>query len=249
MLTNVEVTEKLLGRTINNWTWYDFLVFFSDTISQTVVNGIISAGATDYMGGSRGQKVQEYDEWRKLTERERAWIKENCPHYTSLLPAIEALLQNHKKITTSRRQKIDEIIKVLQKPSFQTKDSAYYLALQETELLGLPITCSKLDTCKTDLEADTTCKEFLQGKTGKCTLCVEILTARENIIKNGKLKGATMLYLSLEDETGTIDTAVVFPPVLRGNEAIFIEGNTVIISGERDKKFQESLVVNEVIQI
>jgi DNA polymerase III alpha subunit len=246
---NVELVEQELGRKVDKWTWYDFLIFFSDTVSQTVINGIVAAGATDYMGGSRGNKVQEYTEWRKLTTKEQQWIKDNCKSSTNLLESIRLLLQNYKKITVTRRQKVEEVVKVLENPSFTTKDSAYYIASQETELLGIPVTCSKLDTCKSDIEADTTCREFLQGKTGKCSLSVEILTVRESLIKNGKQKGKKMLYLSLEDGTGTIDTAVVFPDALVGNESVLIEGNTVIICGERDKKFNESLVVNEVIQI
>ena len=80
-------------------------------------------------------------------------------------------------------------------------------------------------------------------------ICVEILTVREGIIKNGKSKGQKMLYLSVEDETGSIDTAVVFPNVLQGNEPVLIEGGTVILGGTRDKKYTESFTVNKVIQI
>jgi DNA polymerase III alpha subunit len=75
------------------------------------------------------------------------------------------------------------------------------------------------------------------------------MTVRESIIKNGKSKGQKMLYLSVEDETGSIDSVIAFPNMVSGHEAILIEGNTVILGGTRDKKFTESFVINEIIQI
>ncbi len=249
VLTNVNNQEKILGRTIDKWTWFDFLIHFSDTVSQTVINGVVAAGATDYMGGSRSHKLHEYAEWRNLTQKERDWIKENCQEHTKAIDAINSLLGGMKKLSAPRRKKVEELVKSLQKPSFSVQDDAYFITSYEHELLGVPITCSKLDTCNSTIEANTTCKEFLQGKCGDLTICVEIMTVRESIIKNGKSKGQKMLYLSVEDESGSIDSVIAFPNMVSGHEAILIEGNTVILGGTRDKKFTESFVINEIIQI
>lgn len=249
VFTNVEAVEQQLGRTIDQWTWYEFLILFSNTVSQTVINNMIAAGATDYMGGSRVHKNFEYNEWRKLTSGEQKWIQDNCQRHTKLIDAVQSLVQANRRTTTGRLEKVNEIVKSLQKASFSQNDDAYYIATHEHELLGVPVTCSKLDTCKIHIEPDTTCKEFLEGKSGNMLICVEILTVREGIIKNGKSKGQKMLYLSVEDETGSIDTAVVFPNVLQGNEPVLIEGGTVILGGTRDKKYTESFTVNKVIQI
>lgn len=249
LLANVEEVSSFLGRKIDKWTWYDFLIYFSNTVSQTVVNNVIAAGATDYMGNSRNNKIHEYNEWRNLTASEQKWIKENCQQQSNLLNAIKIMLDQKPRLTTSRRAKVEDVVRNLRVPPYPTTDDAYYIASFEHELLGVPVTCSKLDTCNTNLEPDTTCKEFLQGKSGKMLLSVEILTINESIIKRGKTKGKTMMYLSLEDDTGSIDTAVVFPNVLEGNEAVLIEGNTVMLNGHRDKKYTESFVVDKVIQI
>ena len=249
ILKNVEEIEKLLGRKINDWTWYEFLILFSNTVSQTVITNIIAAGATDYMGNSRNNKTHEYNEWRNLTAGEQKWIKENCRQHTKLIDAITTMLAQKSRITASRRIKIEDVVKNLKVPPYPTTDDASYIAGWEHELLGVPVTCSKLDTCNTNLEPDTTCKEFLQGKSGNMLLCVEILTARESIIKRGKTKGQAMMYLSVEDDTGSIDSVVVFPNVLQGNEPVLIEGGTVMLSRQRDKKFTESFVVNKVTQI
>jgi DNA polymerase III alpha subunit len=246
---NVNALEQSLGRTIDKWTWYDFLVFFSDSISQTAVNGLIAAGATDYMGGSRNGKIHEYNEWRKLTIKERNWIKNNCDPNNRLIIAVE-YLQNNYKIISSRVSKIEDIHKSLQNPSFSLQDDAYYIARHEHELLGIPITCSKLDTCTTNLEASATCKEFLDGKGGKISLKVEIIGINEYIITRGKMKGQKMLFLQVEDDTGVVESVVIFPSTIAGNEPHLIPGSTVLLEGKRDtSKYKDSFIVDKITPI
>ena len=76
--TNVQQVETTLGRKINKWTWGDFLIHFSDTISTTAVNGMVSSGATDYMGDDRQRKIHDYETWKGLTQKERDWVRDNC---------------------------------------------------------------------------------------------------------------------------------------------------------------------------
>lgn len=249
ILTNAQELETILGRTIDKWSWYDFLVFFSDTISQSAVNGLIAAGATDYMGGNRSAKVHEYNSWRELTQKERDWIRENYPSGPNILFSINKVLEHRPKTSESRKAKIKDVIKNLQKPPYNPDDDAYFIASHEQELLGIPLTCSKLDTCNKNLSADTTCKEFLEGKSGKISIKVEIIGVSEYIIKSGASKGQKMLFLRVEDETGTLESVVVFPNKISGNESILINGSTVIIEGQRDKKRGDSLILENIIQI
>ena len=163
------------------------------------------------------------------------------------------MLAHKPRLTASRRAKIEDVVKNLKVPPYNIMDDPSYIAGWEHELLGVPVTCSKLDTCDSKLTPDTTCKEFLQGKSGKMLISVEILTVRENIIKKkGKNQGKTMLFMSGEDDTGTIDTIIVFPNVLEGNEPVLIEGATVVLSGKRDKsnpKYADSFIVDTVDEI
>lgn len=247
VIANVELVEKQIGRTIDEWTWYDFLIHFSDTVTQTVVNGVINAGATDYIEGSRVWKVHQYNTWLSLTQKERDWIKENAST-EPLKDSMTKLAMYKPRLTKPRQTKILELIRNLDNCPYSLKDTAQYIADHEKDLLGIPLTCNKLDTCE-NIEADTTCKEFLQGKKGKMAIAVEIVDVREYIIKNGKHKNKIMLYLNVEDSTGAIDSVVVFPTALEGNEPLLIRGSTLLLEGQRDYRNQDSFVVEKVKSI
>jgi DNA polymerase-3 subunit alpha len=250
VFVNVDTVEQILGRKIQQWSWYDFLVFFSDYVSTTVVNGLIAAGATDYMGKTRNQKIHEYNEWKKLTVTEKKWIKENCNHNTNLLQSIKEMCRLKNKLSSTRKNKILDIIKILNNPVFSLEDDAYFIAHNEQELLGIALTCSKLDTCSNKIMANSTCKELLEGKTGKFSICVEIVGVNEYIIKKGKSKGQKMLFLQVEDDTALLDSLVVFPNVIEGNEAVLINGSTVFLEGERDNNYhKDSFIVENVILV
>ena len=102
---------------------------------------------------------------------------------------------------------------------------------------------------RNNIQHDTTCKEFVDGKDGKMSICVEIAGIGEYIISRGKTKGKKMLFLQVEDDTGCIESVVVFPNVLDGNEPVLISGNTVLLEGSRDKDRKESFIVEKVTQI
>jgi DNA polymerase-3 subunit alpha len=248
VLSNVKEIENVVGKEIGEWEWSDFLIFFSDTVSQTVVNGLVAAGATDYMGGSRSEKIHEFNEWRKLTQKERDWIKKDTTGECKLVDSIRMLLIGGK-LSKPRRSKIEDIVKSLTAPSFALEDDAYYIANHEQELLGIPLTCTKLDTCYNEIEPNTTCKEFLQGKNGNISIRVEIIGVGEYIIKQGKSKGQKMLFLKVEDDTASLESVVVFPNVLHENQSILINGGTVVLEGKRDSKQADSFIVENVIPI
>jgi DNA polymerase-3 subunit alpha len=251
VISNVEKVEAKLGKTIDKWDWSDFLIHFSDTVSQTVINGVINAGATDYMPGSRIWKVHQYNSWLALTQKERDWIRGIVDIQTSsdLSILISSLLYNKERLSKPRKVKIAGILTNLEKTPYSLEDTASYIAGHETELLGIPITCSKLDTCHSNIEANSTCKDFLQGKTGNISIAVEIIDVREYIIKKGNMKGRKMLYLNVEDSTASMDSVTVFPSVLESNEPLFIKGSTLILTGKRDGRNNSSFIVDKVLQI
>jgi len=245
---NVKNVEEHLGRTVDKWTWSDFLIYFSDNISSVAVNGIILSGATDYMEGSRNRKAKEYEAWRDLTQKERDWIKDNFEGGT-LKRAIELLLEYKPRTSVPRKEKIGDIWRTLDQTSFSTEDDPGFIARKEAELLGVPITCVKLETCTTDLTPNTTCKEFLQGKSGKMTIAVEITEAKEYIIKKGKMKGQKMMFLSGEDLTASLDSITIFPGILNDKAPLLYKGGTVMLTGQRDRQRSDSFIVDNIVQI
>lgn len=247
-VNHVRETEKRIKKPISEWNWKEFLIYFSDKITTTVVNNIIHAGATDYMSGNRLEKVHEYNIWRKLTQKERDFIAENCDINQNMENMLQYLINNKKRLSEPRKKKISDLIINLKKPSYSLKDTPLSIAQHESELLGVPITCTKLDVCDSNLISDTKCKEFLQGKYGNMTIMVEISEAKEYIIKKGKLKGQKMMFLEVEDDTGALDNVVIFPSTLEGNEPILINGNTVLLKGKREST-KDSFIVEKIQQI
>lgn len=245
---NVRQIEEKLGRTIDKWTWSDFLLHFSDNVTTTAVNGMIASGATDFMHGSRVQKIHEYETWKKLTQKERDWIRDNY-NGDNLIEGIQLMLHNKPRTTKPRIDKVTDVLYHAKNPPFSLEDTAYYIAQKETELLGVPITRTKLDTCDMNREPDTTCKEFLHGKSGKMSIAVEITEAKEYIISKGKMKGQKMMFLSAEDQTASLDSITIFPRTLEGNEPLLIKGGTVLLTGQRDRQRSESFIVDSIIQI
>jgi DNA polymerase III alpha subunit len=248
IVENVRDVEKHIGRTIDKWTWNDFLLHFSDSITTTAVNGMVASGATDYMKGSRVQKIHEYETWKQLTQKERDWIRDNY-YGDNLIEGIELMLHNKPRNTKPRMEKVVDLLYHAKNAPFSLEDTAYYIAQKETELLGVPITCTKLDTCNGNREPDTTCKEFLQGKSGKMSIAVEITEAKEYIISKGKMKGQKMMFVSAEDSTASLDSITIFPRILEGNEPLLIKGSTVLLSGQRDRQRSESFIVDGITQI
>lgn len=152
-------------------------------------------------------------------------------------------------MSAPRKNKILDIVGQNESSSFSLKDTAHYIATKEAELLGVPLTCTKLDSCTPEMTPDTTCKEFLHGKSGKILLAVEITEIKEYIIKKGKMKGRKMMFLSGEDQTASIDTITVFPDALETAKPFLWKGATVLLSGQRDRQRADSFVVEKIFQI
>ena len=113
----------------------------------------------------------------------------------------------------------------------------------------MPITYVPLETCNKAIQPDTTCKEFLQGKSGKMTIAVEITEANKYIIKKGKMKGQKMMFLSAEDLTASLDNITIFPRALENKTYLLYKGATVLLTGQRDHQKRESFIVENIIQI
>ena len=92
--------------------------------------------------------------------------------------------------------------------------------------------------------ATSTCKDFATTKKRFASLAVDIVAMREFKTK----RGGMMAFLSVEDETGSLDNITVFSEPLTEHSDILFEGNSVLIEGKRDKKY-DSLIVDKAWQI
>lgn len=130
--------------------------------------------------------------------------------------------------------KIQSQIKLLENPPTALVDSPHQVAWWEKMLLGIPISCSKMEGHDVEV-ANTTCKEFAAGKDGYIVLGAEVTHVHEIKTKTGKNPGSKMGRLKFNDGTCEVE-AVIFPEEWKEFNHILTEGNAVIVQGERSKK-------------
>lgn len=249
MLKFVKELEQLVGKSIQNWTWMEFLRYMAGNLNKTVVNNLICSGVLSHWRISRQKLLHEYNAYKILNDREMACLANiDEPDLSS---AIVKLIATPKKAggpaTEGRLEKLKELLKTIDNPAFNLDDTPKWILTQEKELFGTPLTYKLVDTISSNFEANTTCQEFENGKNiQNMSMMVEISSAREWTIKSGKNVGQVMAFVTVEDSTGSVD-CVAFSEVWENNNHLLIEGNTVAIIGERSNK--GSFMINKVFQI
>lgn len=192
---------------------------------------------------SRQKMLAEYRVWNSLTEKEQKFISENkLDNFISALYNCSPTKKEgggcHNK---KRKETLLSQANLLEKPPTPLEDTPNWISYEEENLLGIPISANKVDSYNVD-RVNTTCKEFLCGKTGYLVLGVEIKEVREYKIRRGKSEGKLMAYLIVTDGTCDLDSVCVFPEAYEKFQDILIEGNLVGLQGDRDKK-RDSLIV------
>lgn len=241
----IQQIEINIDKRVDEWTWYEFLIFCSNEVSTTVVNNMISVGALDHMRLSRKQMSHEYNIWGpksgnkpKLTQVEKNFLRKNYKKYPNLLAGMEHLCYSNKQektvSTKNRIELVEGFYQKLKNPAFSMKDDWTLVAKREHNLIGKSISIHNTET--TNIATNTTCREFNDGKNGYMTLVAEVGFLKEYPGK-GENKGKTMCAMSLEDKTGRINAMCFFDKYEEYGEN-FVEGNivTVKINRSRDDK-------------
>jgi DNA polymerase III alpha subunit len=234
---------NIIGENIEQWGWIDIVTKLTDYAGDKVMNGLIYGGALDYLKISRNRMVFDYNAWKALTKKEQEWARDNCGD-KSIKERLEYVAKYRDKTNVRRKQKIIDMLAKFDKPGLDLNDTVDFINKCEIEYLGTPLTYSKLDACNTHT-ADTTCRQFLDGKTGKMSLGVEILRSSEYIIKKGENKGNPMGYLTVEDDTGVVDSVVVFSQAWEKHAVDLQEGNTVLLIGKTNFRNKETSFIVE----
>lgn len=237
-LDQVAEKEQILGKKVADWRWLEFLVYICDNISSKAVNGLISAGVLAKYRVSRQRMLFDYHIFKKFTSREVENAKKILHKHENLSSLMEELLTLDSKngISNSKRKKdFEDLRDSLNNPKFSLDDKPSWVLTQEKNLLGVAVTISKIDTVDTYITPNTTCKEFLQGKDGNCTLVGEVISTREYIIPQGTNKGNAMGFVTFEDNSGQID-CVAFTNTWEEWRDELQQGSLVAITGKRSSK-------------
>ena len=136
---------------------------------------------------------------------------------------------------------------MLQSPPYDLSDDPAWVIEQETKFLGCPVSLSRIDAADTSI-ANTTCKEILNGKVGK-GLCVAANVNRlaNYRVKKGKTQGQLMAFLTIEDESCSIDSVVIFPEAREKYKYVLYEGNNLLFCGNVQK--DNSFIVDKIHEI
>tara|TARA_R110000824_G_scaffold199900_3_gene383952 strand:- start:23880 stop:27038 length:3159 start_codon:yes stop_codon:yes gene_type:complete len=238
---------------LEEWNWVDTLLFLGTSVNKRAMNALISIAAFNGKNNrkQRNEMLYEFDSWRQLTAREIAYIRGT--HEQDGLPNrsfsyyLNELINNFK-INSSRIVSVIDIKESLDKPMYSLADDINWIAATEEKFMGISLTCSKSDAIDNSL-VNSSCKDVFQGSfTGKANLAVQINSIREYKIKNGKSRGKTMAFLSVEDGSATLDSVVIFPESYQKYKNVLFEGNTVIIMGKTSSKKDNSLIVDKVCE-
>jgi DNA polymerase-3 subunit alpha len=242
----MDKAEQSLAKKATDFTWMEWLVHVAAEI-PSVNHKLIMAGALDWTGRKRQLMLAEIDVVASLTKKEQAWILKNCNGDEPFVDVLRRLAKPKKEgggvANIKRGSLVNGQATLLEHPPTPLSDHPAWMAWAEEQVFGFALTCSRVDGC--DLgDANTTCGEFLAGKTGFLLLGVEVRGVRSFKTK----KGTMMAFLSLSDSSGMLDDVVCFSEPWEEYKHLLTEGNTVLVQGERDPK-KGSLVVRKVFQM
>lgn len=247
LYSKIEETQKRLKKPISNWSWLDLLVNIE--INSTVMENLILIGAT-CGGESRRRKAFEYSIFKKLTDRDLIWIRNNYIRYKSFAEIlnnyVEVSRSNGGPATEKRKLLLSEYANSLKNPPYDLSDNPDWIVSNEKQLIGIPLSYSSTET--KSIATNMNVADFLAGKNGKITLLVEIEDSKEFTIKNGKNAGMKMAFMKVKDSSGITDACIFSEGYQKHSECIY-DGNVVLISASRSTRDKDSLIINSMEQV
>lgn len=229
---------------LDKGNWCSFLLNILLKTNSTAAKALIGSGALDCFCLSRNHMSFDLSMISKLTAREIDLLKIYIQPNTSLIDSIK-LFKQSAKLSKKRIEVIDEIIYALAKPPFSLEDTAEWISDTENELLGCPITCSKIDMYDISM-TNATCRDIKNDiSIQNIVLAGEIDRIHIVKTKKGSSKGQEMAFISITDTTGSIDSVVCFSEQYKKYRHILFEGNIIIIKGKKTKG-KDGLVVEKI---
>jgi DNA polymerase III alpha subunit len=214
-------------------------------INSNASKALISCGAFDYFKKNRSEMLFEYDICSKLTKKELISVMD----YVSVKPEsgiVEAFrhIYDNTKLIKTRKEAIANLISLLNNPPYSLTDKIEWLSDSENALLGVSITCSKLDVYDIT-NANCNCKTFKTSLIKEnIILAGEISNVNVTKTKTGKNPGLEMAFVTIEDQYGTLDTVVFFPEAFSKYRSNIFLGNILVFVGNKSKS-KDGLIVEK----
>lgn len=223
-----KIQEKLSKvKNVNNWM--DILFYVLLDISSTAASNLIESGALDYLCMSRTRMNYELHIASQLSKREVGFCQNIILECQTLECLLESLLNKGGCANKNRVAKVHELISSLKSPPMKLEDSLAYIIQKEKALLAVPVNFSSVNL-GANFSTGTTCKDIIRGKDGKISLIAEVVESKEYTTKSGKNKGKKMCSLAVADETGLVESIMVFPNEYNRFQNILSAGNVLILN-------------------
>ena len=247
---------ELGGKPLSDWSWYEFLTLASPQVNSRMLIALISIGFFSHLPESRQKMLDEFDTWNSLTKKEQEWAFINHSKYKDVLNLLKAMTPTKKEggatFNAKRSSVLKDLVYHLENPAYSLKDDPEWIIRSEENYLGVSLTYSRIEAYDTHL-ANTTIREFIDGKRGDIKMAVTISEVKKYVTKKGKMKGSEMAFLCVEDNTGTLDTVTVFSEKWKEYKGILYQGNNVIIcgGGSKGKRYQidDGFIVERIIEL
>jgi DNA polymerase-3 subunit alpha len=234
----VEISNHL---DLQNLNWTEILLYLLVNINSTAAKALICSGALNYLPRGRTEMLFEYEIISQLTSKELEYLISVGIKDFNILQLTNILLKK-PRITQNRRNVIQSLSMSLIKPPYSLEDKIEWICDNESNLLGINLTYSKVDSYDISM-TNTTCKEFKDSQRKTIIIAGEIDNVNVIKIKNGKNKGNEMAFVSIADGTGHIDSVIFFTEQLALYRNQLFEGNILIFQGI--KSFKKSDLVVE----
>jgi DNA polymerase-3 subunit alpha len=221
--------------------WVEMLLKVLLNINSTSAKALIMSGALDFFKKNRQEMLFEYNNIALLTQKEKEYLVNSLGEPYKSVDLLEKLLAK-SKLSKNRKEIIENILRSLNKPPHTMTDNAEWISDSEYELLGCSITCSKVDLYDISM-TNTTCKTFKNNEL-KQNIIIGGEIDNINIVKtkSGKNKGSEMAFVTLIDNSGSVDSIVFFPEQYKKYRNMLFIGNVVVLKGNRSKDNSSLLV-------
>jgi DNA polymerase-3 subunit alpha len=238
--------------------WDCFLLLVAPFVNKKAFESLILAGVFDCFKISRSKMQHNFNLIKEFTKREVEWLKnykEARPSSTAvecigeMIEASRVKSKNRPIFRQDRIPVIEDLLVTYDNPGYELYDSPSWVSKVEEELLGISLTCNKVDEYDTS-RSNCSCKEFIDGFNSQkgIVLAVKIDSVREWTIKKGKAKGMKMGFVTVSDTSCSLDNVTAFSDEWEKYKKMLHEGNTVLIRGMKDKN-RGSFLIKKVEQL
>lgn len=236
---SASAVKKIIDANIDlsNTGWLEFLVLYSELLNKRQLISMIRAGCFDYTGFARMYCEHQFEQWDQITKGQKKRLAEHYKsgNFNRLEELISAFIQNAK--LSKNDGNLNFVLNALINPSVDLYDSPTNVIAHEKELMGINLSCSKIQRANIPSTRDT-CRSVYNKNISKYKsfiLVGEISEYKEFKIKKGKMAGQIMANLKLVDDSGECEI-VVFPDKVDLYQSALYDGNVVLIMGKQSNR-------------